>query len=767
MTTTAHTLGFPRIGAQRELKFAQEAFWRGDITESTLRETGSELRARHWALQKQAGLDFVSVGDFAWYDQILNTLALLGALPNRFGFNAKELSLSDYYVAARGNSQHFAMEMTKWFDTNYHYLVPEWTVDTSFDGGVDWLFEELAEAQAQGHTSKVTLVGPLTLLYLGKIKSGLTHKLDLLPKIIPAYQRLLARLQEQGLDWVQIDEPILTLDLDAAWLDAFVFAYHALVQQSPKILLASYFETVQDRAALLQSLPVAGVHLDLVRAPQQLDSLLQNWPQGRVLSAGVIDGRNIWRADLSALAVSLQAAQEKLGDQLWLAPSCSLLHVPVDLAAETALDEETRSWLAFATQKLVEVSALKQALNGHAAEVAQEFQLADQAVASRRQSVRIHNPIVQKRLADITAQDAERQSQFAGRIRAQQQRFALPQFPTTSIGSFPQTKTIRQARAAYKRGELTHLDYLEAMRAEIRHVVEQQEKLDIDVLVHGEPERNDMVEYFGEQLWGYGFTLNGWVQSYGSRCVKPPFIYGDVYRPEAMTVTWSEYAQSLTAKPMKGMLTGPVTMLQWSFVRDDQPRETTALQIALALRDEVCDLEKAGIGMIQIDEPAFREGLPLKQRDWAAYLDWAVRAFKLSSAGVHDDTQIHTHMCYSEFNDILPWIAAMDADVITIETSRSDMELLDGFGEFAYPNDIGPGVYDIHSPRVPKVSEMQRLLQKARSVIPDARLWVNPDCGLKTRDWPETIAALENMVQAAKLLRATVAADDEEHQDCC
>ncbi|MFZ6657789.1 5-methyltetrahydropteroyltriglutamate--homocysteine S-methyltransferase [Undibacterium sp. TJN19] len=764
--TSAHILGFPRIGAQRELKFAQEAYWRGEVSEATLRDTGSDLRARHWALQKQAGLDYVSVGDFAWYDQVLNTLALLGALPARFGFHAAELTLADYYVAARGNPQHFAMEMTKWFDTNYHYLVPEWTADLNFDGGVNWLFDELAEAQALGHQAKVTLVGPLSLLYLGKVKNGLSHSLDLLPKIIPAYQKLLARLQQAGVEWLQIDEPILALDLDAEWLNAFPLAYTALSAQTPKLLLATYFESVKDRAELLHSLPVAGVHLDLVRAPQQLPALLENWPQGRVLSAGVIDGRNIWRADLSSLLKQLQPAHAQLGEQLWIASSCSLLHVPVDLAYETALDEESKNWLAFATQKLTEIVALKQALNGNATAVVTQFDAAESAILSRRNSSRIHNMMVKKRLAAVTAKDAERHHVFAERIGKQQQRFQLPLFPTTSIGSFPQTKTIRQARAAYKQGRLAHLEYLEAMRAEIRLVVAQQERLDIDVLVHGEPERNDMVEYFGEQLWGYGFTLNGWVQSYGSRCVKPPFIYGDVYRPEAMTTSWSEYAQSLTSKPMKGMLTGPVTMLQWSFVRDDQPREATALQIALALRDEVTDLEKAGIGMIQIDEPAFREGLPLKRKDWAAYLDWAVRAFKLCSAGVKDDTQIHTHMCYSEFNDILPWIAAMDADVITIETSRSDMELLEGFGEFAYPNDIGPGVYDIHSPRVPRVAEMQRLLQKARSVLPDARLWVNPDCGLKTRDWPETIAALENMVQAAKLLRATVTAD-EEHQDCC
>lgn len=763
---SAHILGFPRIGAQRELKFAQEAFWRNELSEEALRDIGGDLRARHWAVQKQAGLDLVSVGDFAWYDQVLTTLALLGALPTRFGFDAHELSLSDYFCAARGNSAQVAMEMTKWFDTNYHYLVPEWTADTQFDGGVDWLFDELAQAQALGLNAKVTLIGPVTLLYLGKIKNGLSHKLDLLHKIVPAYQRLLARVKAAGVEWVQIDEPILSLDLDAQWQNALQVAYVALEKHAPKLLLTSYFESIGDHADIVHRLPVAGVHLDLARAPQQLASLLANWPQGRVLSAGVIDGRNIWRADLSALLKQLQPVQQALGDQLWIASSCSLLHVPVDLATETGLDAELKSWLAFATQKLDEIHALKQALNGEAASVLPHFNAAQIARHTRASSTRIHNPLVQQRLAATTAADAERKSVFNERIGKQQARFQLPLFPTTTIGSFPQTKAIRQARASYKRGDLNHLDYLEAMRAEIRLVVEKQEQLGIDVLVHGEPERNDMVEYFGEQLWGYGFTQNGWVQSYGSRCVKPPFIYGDVYRPEAMTVAWSIYAQSLTDKPMKGMLTGPVTMLQWSFVRDDQPRATTALQIALALRDEVTDLEKTGIGMIQIDEPAFREGLPLRSADWPAYLDWAVRAFKISASGVADDTQIHTHMCYSEFNDILPWIAAMDADVITIETSRSDMELLEGFGEFAYPNDIGPGVYDIHSPRVAKVTEMQRLLQKARSVLPDRRLWVNPDCGLKTRDWPETIAALENMVQAARLLRASVE-EHEEHLDCC
>ena len=761
----AHTLGFPRIGAHRELKFALESFWRGAIDEAALQETGRSLREHHWSIQADAGMDLVTVGDFAWYDHVLNTLALLGAIPTRFKFDPRRLSLPEYFTLARGNSEHFAMEMTKWFDTNYHYLVPEWTPDVAFDGGVDWLFDEIAEARTQGHRVKVTLVGPLTLLYLGKIKAGLAHKLenklenklDLLPRVLAGYRRVLERLQYAGAEWVQIDEPILALELDAEWRDAFAPAYAALSAAAPPLLLATYFDGVSEHADLLRDLPVAGVHLDLVRGPGQLDGLLADWPPERVLSAGIVDGRNIWRTDLDTALVTLTPLQLALGDRLWIAPSCSLLHVPVDLAQESKLDAELKSWLAFATQKLDEIAALKFALNGQLAVTEPQFEAARDALATRRCSPRIHNAIVQKRLANVSDALALRDSDFSTRIGRQQARWKLPAFPTTTIGSFPQTADIRQARAAHKRGEISHLDYLDRMRDEVRRVVQKQEELGLDVLVHGEPERNDMVEYFGEQLWGYGFTANGWVQSYGSRCVKPPFIYGDVYRPEAMTVGWSQFAQSLTEKPMKGMLTGPVTMLQWSFVRDDQPRATTALQIALALRDEVCDLERAGIGMIQIDEPAFREGLPLKARDWPAYLDWAVRVFKISACGVADETQIHTHMCYSEFNDILPWIAAMDADVITIETSRSDMELLDGFGEFDYPNDIGPGVYDIHSPRVPKVAEMERLLRKARGVIPDARLWVNPDCGLKTRGWPETCEALANMVKAARSLRQEAA----------
>jgi 5-methyltetrahydropteroyltriglutamate--homocysteine methyltransferase len=748
----AHILGFPRMGIERELKFSLEAFWAGKSALEDLRATGAALRARHWALQAEAGMDWVTVGDFAWYDHVLNTLALLGAIPSRFGFDPAGLTHEQYFVLARGDSQNFAMEMTKWFDTNYHYLVPEWTPDLAFDGGVDWLFDELGEAHRLGHAAKAVLVGPLTLLYLGKIKSGLENKLELLPRVVAGYRQVLKRLRSAGVAWVQIDEPILGLELDAAWRDAFAPTYAALAEDAPQVLLATYFEDVREHAAMLRELPVAGIHLDLVRGAGQLNDFLADWPHDRVLSAGIVDGRNIWRTDLDrAFGEVSQAAA--LGDRLWLGSSCSLLHVPIDLGRESGLDAELKGWLAFAVQKLDEIAALKTALDNRGGCEPAQFAASRAAVAARRTSSRIHNALVRKRLAHITDVDAERTSGFRERIAVQQARWQLPRFPTTTIGSFPQTMDIRHARAAYKRGELGNLEYLNRMRDEVAHAVRMQEEIGLDVLVHGEPERNDMVEYFGEQLWGYGFTANGWVQSYGSRCVKPPFIYGDVYRPEPMTVSWSRYAQSLTEKPMKGMLTGPVTMLQWSFVRDDQPRETTAMQIALALRDEVCDLEKAGIGMIQIDEPAFREGLPLKKSRWGEYLDWAVRVFRISASGISDETQIHTHMCYSEFNDILPWIAALDADVITIETSRSDMELLEGFGTYAYPNDIGPGVFDIHSPRIPTIPEMERLLQKARDVIPDERLWVNPDCGLKTRGWPETLEALRNMVQAAHALR--------------
>jgi 5-methyltetrahydropteroyltriglutamate--homocysteine methyltransferase len=750
----AHILGFPRIGAQRELKFATEKFWRGEVTEAELVNVGQTLRRRHWAWQAEAGLDFVAVGDFAWYDQILSATALLGCLPARFGFDAKRLTLAQYFELGRGNTAQPAQEMTKYFDTNYHYMVPELSSETTFDGGVEWFFHEIEDAQTQGHSVKAVLPGPLTFLWLAKTKQHGYNKLDLLPKLLARYTRILEKLAAKGVSHIQLDEPILGLELPSEWIAAFAPTYQVLAGKGPKVLLASYFDSVETHAQLLADLPVAGVHLDLIRAPEQLPAFIAIWPKNKVLSLGVVDGRNIWAADLNKVLASIQKAHSSLGQYLWIAPSCSLLHTPVDLAQEVLLDAELKSWLAFAKQKLAEISVLKRALNG--VDVAEEMALNAAVQANRRTSTRIHNPAVAARLAQLPSNADQRVSPFTVRQAAQRARFNLPLLPTTTIGSFPQTSEIRAARAAFKQGKLSAVDYDAAMKAEIALVVNKQVELGIDVPVHGEAERNDMVEYFGEQLAGFAFTQLGWVQSYGSRCVKPPVLFGDVSRPAPMTVAWSSYAQSLTTKPMKGMLTGPVTILQWSFVRDDQARSLTCQQIALAIRDEVVDLENAGIGIIQIDEPAFREGLPLKQSQWAAYLAWAGESFRISASGVANDTQIHTHMCYSEFNDILPEIAAMDADVITIETSRSDMELLEAFGEFKYPNEIGPGVYDIHSPRVPKIEEMLRLIAKALDVVPADRLWINPDCGLKTRAWPETEAALVNMLAATQTARTAL-----------
>ncbi|AOK58539.1 5-methyltetrahydropteroyltriglutamate--homocysteine methyltransferase [Burkholderia ubonensis] len=759
--STAHVLGFPRIGAQRELKFALERYWRdgqGADAERALVDTGVSLRAAHWAAQRDAGLDWVTVGDFAWYDHVLTTLAHVGGLPARFGFDARKLSLADYFAAARGNVAQPAMEMTKWFDTNYHYLVPEYSPSTTFGAGVEWLFDEVREAQALGHPVKVALVGPLTLLWLGKVRDGLADRLSLLPRLLPAYQALLARLKADGVEWVQIDEPIFALDLPGAWRDAAPAAYAELVAHAPRVLLATYFESVDAHATLLKSLPVAGLHVDLVRGDAQLDAILAGYPADKVLSCGIVDGRNVWRNDLDRSLARLAAARAQLGERLWIATSCSLLHAPVDLGNEPKLDAELKQWLAFAVQKAREVAVLRDAFVKGREVVAGELDASRAAAQARRTSTRIHNPLVQRRVAALTDADARRAARYDERARRQRARFQLPLLPTTTIGSFPQTAEIRKARADFKAGALDHLGYLEAMREQIRIAIGKQAQYGLDVYVHGEAERNDMVEYFGELLWGFAITANGWVQSYGSRCVKPPLIYGDVFLPEAMTVGWAQYAQGLTDKPVKGMLTGPVTMLQWSFVRDDQPRAATALQIALALRQETVDLERAGIGMIQIDEPALREGLPLRERDRAAYLDWAVRAFRVAASGVADDTQIHTHMCYSEFGDILPSIAALDADVISIETTRSNMELLDDFESFAYPNEIGPGVYDIHSPRVPGRDEMVALIERALARIPAERLWVNPDCGLKTRDWREVDAALTAMVEAARIARSRVEA---------
>ncbi|SEA17980.1 5-methyltetrahydropteroyltriglutamate--homocysteine S-methyltransferase [Nitrosospira multiformis] len=776
-----HNLGFPRIGAQRELKRALEAYWRGDIGDEQLKTMAAELRKRHWLLQREQGIDLIPVGDFALYDQMLNMTALLGAIPARFGAGKGKTELDLYFAMARGTADQPAMEMTKWFDTNYHYIVPEFDAHTCFRVGSEQLFREVAETQALSITPKAVLIGPLTYLYLGKevVRQDKQEfsRLDLLPQLLPVYRDILVRLASLGVEWVQIDEPVLALDLDEDWLRGLDQAYAGLREPAdgqahgpsalarlPKILLATYFDGVNNHAERLKKLPVEGLHIDLCRAPGQLGIFLEGYPAGRVLSLGIIDGRNIWRADLVPTLAVLSHAQALLGERLWIAPSCSLLHCPVDLELESSLEPEIRNWLAFSVQKLKEVSILGQGLNQGEHSIRQQLDASTAARQARRESSRIHNPVVQDRLNRLTEQDGRRKSPFKVRQKLQRERLQLPLLPTTTIGSFPQTAEIRKARAAFRKGELGNLQYLEAMRDEIRVAIRKQEEIGLDVLVHGEAERNDMVEYFGEQLWGYVFTENGWVQSYGSRCVKPPILYGDIYRPEPMTADWIRYAQSQTGKPVKGMLTGPVTMLMWSFVRDDQPRSVTALQLALAIRDEVVDLEEAGIAIIQIDEPAFREGLPLKKRDWNAYLEWAVYAFRVASSGVRDDSQIHTHMCYSEFNDILPAIADMDADVITIETSRSRMELLDGFGHFKYPNEIGPGVYDIHSPRIPRSREMLELLEKACAVIDPDQLWVNPDCGLKTRGWGEVMTALKQMVEAAHLLRTRLGYREDESQ---
>ena len=755
--TTLHFSGFPRVGAFRELKFAQEKYWRKELSEQELLDTAKGLREKNWKHQAAADADFVAAADFTFYDHILDLQVATGAIPARFGFDSQKLTLEQYFQLARGNKDQFAIEMTKWFDTNYHYLVPEFHADTEFKANPAHYVQQLKEAQALGLKAKPTVVGPLTFLWLGKEKGSAFNRLDLLPKLLPVYAELLNALVEAGAEWIQIDEPALTLDLPEEWVAAYQNVYAALSKVNAKILLSTYFGSVSEHASLLKSLPVDGLHIDLVRAPEQLAAFAD---YDKVLSAGIIDGRNIWRADLDKALAVLEPLKAKLGDRLWISSSCSLLHTPYDLSVEEKLKAnkpDLYSWLAFTLQKTQELKVLKAALSDGREAVAAELAASRAAADSRANSSEIHRAEVAKRLADLPANADQRKSPFADRIKAQQAWLNLPPLPTTNIGSFPQTTEIRQARAAFKKGELSAADYEAAMKKEIAYVVEEQEKLDLDVLVHGEAERNDMVEYFGELLSGFAFTQYGWVQSYGSRCVKPPIIFGDVSRPEAMTVAWSTYAQSLTKRPMKGMLTGPVTILQWSFVRNDIPRATVCKQIALALNDEVLDLEKAGIKVIQIDEPAIREGLPLKRADWDAYLNWAGEAFRLSSAGCEDSTQIHTHMCYSEFNDILPAIAALDADVITIETSRSDMELLTAFGDFKYPNDIGPGVYDIHSPRVPAEAEIEHLLRKALDVIPAARLWVNPDCGLKTRGWPETVAALENMVKVTKKLRAELA----------
>ena len=761
---TTHNLGFPRIGAKRELKFALESYWRGESSREELTAIGAQLRQRHWT--EQSKLDLVPVGDFAFYDQVLDMSFMLGNLPSRaLDFHGDQID--NYFRVARGRSATGANahadccggiaagEMTKWFDTNYHYIVPEFKVTTEFKLDASRLLAQLSEAKSQGIKVKPVIIGPVTYLWLGKSKDD-TNKLALLDKLLPVYAELLDQLAAQGVDWVQIDEPVLVTELDADWQHAFNLAYHHLKASRVKLLLATYFGSLQENLYLACNLPVAGLHIDAVNARQEMTQILNLLPSHKVLSLGVVNGRNIWKTDLNAVLTWLEPIATGLGPRLWLAPSCSLLHVPVDLASERKLDTEIQSWLAFALQKLDEIKILAIALSKGRIAVTAELAANQTAITARHTSTRVNNPAVKAAILNIDPDMGLRKNPYALRVKKQAARLKLPAYPTTTIGSFPQTAEIRLARSQFKSSELDEAGYKAAMQAEIARSVREQEDLGLDVLVHGEAERNDMVEYFGEQLNGYAFSQFGWVQSYGSRCVKPPILFGDISRPKAMTVEWTQYAQSLTDKPMKGMLTGPVTILNWSFVRDDQPRSVSCYQLALAIGEEVRDLEKAGVQIIQIDEAALREGLPLRKSQWQAYLDWAVESFRISANGVADETQIHTHMCYSEFNDIIGAIADMDADVITIETSRSDMELLDVFDSFNYPNEIGPGVYDIHSPNIPTQEHMVQLMKKAAQRIPAERLWVNPDCGLKTRQWPEVITALTNMVAAAKELRATM-----------
>ncbi len=781
MTVTVATLGFPRIGPKRELKTALERYWSGKTDQQALLDVAADLRARTWARQAALGADHVPSNDFSLYDQVLDTSVLVGAIPALYGRTSGPVALDTYFAMARGSQgatsedatcgpgcghAHSletgvpAQEMTKWFDTNYHYLAPEVTRDQTFALSSTKPIDEFLEAKAQGVHTRPVLLGPVTFLKLAKIKEEGFSPLSLLSALLPVYVEVLKTLASVGADWVQIDEPCLALDLTDFERGELRRAYGALTHAAPglRLMLASYFGGYGDNLSTAVNLPVAGLHLDLVRAPEELAKALAASPESLVLSLGVVDGRNIWRADLPALLDRLEpVVAQRAPDRIILAPSCSLLHNPIDLALETAIDPEVRQWLAFAVQKIEELAILAKALNQGRSAVAAELEASRAAAQARSTSPKIHDPAVAARLASVEARMAQRNAHFGRRRALQIARLDLPAFPTTTIGSFPQTEDVRKARSAHGKGQLTDAAYETFLQAETERAIRWQEEVGLDVLVHGEFERNDMVQYFGEQLSGFAFTKYAWVQSYGSRCVRPPILFGDVSRPKAMTVEWWAYAQNLTDKPVKGMLTGPVTILNWSFVRDDIPRSQSCRQIALAIRDEVVDLEAAGAKIIQIDEAALREGLPLRRKDWQTYLDWAVESFRLTASGVSDATQIHTHMCYSEFNDIIAAIGAMDADVISIETARSKMELLDAFVSYDYPAEIGPGVYDIHSPRVPSVQEMSELLTAAQQRLSAGQLWVNPDCGLKTRKWPETKAALVNMVAAARQARSVQA----------
>ncbi len=754
------TLGFPRIGAFRELKKAVESYWKNSISKEELLKSAAEIRKENWLTQKTAGIDFIPSNDFSFYDHILSMIATAGAVPARFNFSGDKVDLDLFFAMARGLQKDgvdvVAMEMTKWFDTNYHYIVPEFSKNQKFKFACNKIVDHYLEAKELGIETRPVLVGPLTFLLIGKSVDG-SDVLDLLPNLLSVYKEIFAALNKAGVQNLQIDEPCLATDLSSEALNAYVNAYKEInaFKGDIKLHLTTYFDNLGSNINTAFALNTKSVHIDLVRAPEQLDKALQIIGENQILSLGLVDGRNIWINDIeNSIAIAQKAIAQLGSSRVIIASSCSLLHSPVDLNSEIRLDGEIKSWLAFATQKLDEINAINQLVSGNQNAILLNI-LEDNKKANslRKTSTKIHDQAVKARVGAIKESDMNRKSDFATRKKIQTNQISLPLLPTTTIGSFPQTKEVRKYRSDFKSDRITAAEYKKFLQEETTRCIRFQEEIDLDVLVHGEFERNDMVEYFGEQLKGFAFTEFGWVQSYGSRCVKPPIIFGDVSRPKPMTVEWAVYAQSQTKKIMKGMLTGPITILQWSFVRNDQPRKDTALQIAFAIRDEVVDLEAAGIKIIQIDEAALREGLPIRKANWANYLKWAVEAFRISASGVNDRTQIHTHMCYSEFNDIIADIAKMDADVISIETSRSNMELLNAFVTFKYPNEIGPGVYDIHSPRVPATSEMVSLLKKALDVLKAEQIWVNPDCGLKTRDWPETKEALINMVSAAKLVR--------------
>ncbi|PIN04183.1 Methionine synthase II (cobalamin-independent) [Handroanthus impetiginosus] len=760
----SHIVGYPRMGPKRELKFALESFWDGKSSAEELQKLAADLRVSIWKQMADAGIKYIPSNTFSYYDHVLDTTAMLGAVPLRYGWSCGEIGFDIYFSMARGNASVPAMEMTKWFDTNYHYIVPELGPDVEFSYASHKAVQEYKEAKALGIDTIPVLVGPVSYLLLSKLAKGVEKSfslLSLIDKIIPIYKQVVAELKAAGASWIQFDEPTLVMDLDSQKLHAYTHAYKELEPSvsSLNVLIETYFADLPAEAynTVTALKGVTAIGFDLVRGSKTLDLIKDGFPRGKYLFAGVVDGRNIWANDLNASLSTLQALESVVGkDKLVVSTSCSLLHTAVDLVNETKLDKELKSWLAFAAQKLLEVNALAKALSGQKDEAF--FSANAAAQASRRSSPRVTNEAVQKATAAVKGSDHRRVTNVSARLAAQQEKLNLPVLPTTTIGSFPQTLGLRKVRREYKANKISEEEYVRAIKEEIKVVVKLQEELGLDVLVHGEPERNDMVEYFGEQLSGFAFTVNGWVQSYGSRCVKPPIIYGDVSRPKAMTVFWSTLAQSMTKHPMKGMLTGPVTILNWSFVRNDQPRFETCYQIALAIKDEVEDLEKAGINVIQIDEAALREGLPLRKSEQAFYLDWAVHSFRITNCAVQDTTQIHTHMCYSNFNDIINSIMDMDADVITIENSRSDEKLLSVFREgVKYSAGIGPGVYDIHSPRIPTTEEITDRVNKMLAVLESNVLWVNPDCGLKTRKYSEVKPALSNMVAAAKRARVQLA----------